>query len=201
MDTATYPAESVKTFCKALVVMHVNRDGGKECAKLVKDFNVHAYPTLLMIKPNGEVLKRVEGGLEKPDDFLGTWTNDFWNKYVEGANAKPQDAKVMAENLYAIVTWFPDSQSGKQAADAVKQANANPDFKKLFEELTRKGDRENLAAKADAQMKMAKKKDAIETYKKLATDFADDKEGKDAAAMLKKMNVKLDAPAAPGDKK
>ena len=201
MDTGTYPAESVKTFCKALVVMHVNRDGGKDCAKLVKDFDVHAYPTLLMIQPNGEVLKRIEGGLEKPDDFIGAWTNDFWNNYANASNAKPQDAKAMAENLYPIVTWFPDTKAGKQAADAVKQESGNPEFKKLFEELKKKGERENLAAKADAQMRMAKKKDAIETYKKLVTDFPDDKEGKDAAATLKKLGVKLDAPAAGPDGK
>ncbi|MCC6737590.1 MAG: hypothetical protein IT452_00980 [Planctomycetia bacterium] len=186
----------MKNFCKNLVVMHVNRDGGKESATLVKDFKVNAYPTLLMIKPNGEVLQRVEGGLEKPEHFLGKWVNEFWNKYADAANAKPQDAKAMAENLCPLLAWYPDTEMGKRAADALKQASQNPDFRTIYDGLAKKGERENLWAKADAQMKLGKKKEATETYRKLATDFPDDKEGKDAAAILKKMGVKLDAPPA-----
>src|SRR5436190_14545872 len=154
MDTGTYPAESVKTFCKSLVVMHVNRDGGKDCAKLVKDFDVHAYPTLLMLKPNGEILKKVEGGLEKPEDFLGTWTNDNWNAWGAALKAQPPDMKAAAKAIFEVVAWFPDSEAAKEAKrqrDSVKEDAA---FKAEWEALQRSQDRMMLSTKADAQMKL-----------------------------------------------
>jgi hypothetical protein len=200
MDTGTYPAESVKTFCKQLVVMHVNRDGGKECAKLVKEFDVHAYPTLLMIKPNGEILKKVEGGLEKPEDFLGKWTNDGWNAWTDALNAKPPDLKAAAKAMFDVIAWYPDSDGAKEATRQKDRVKDDATFKAEWDSLQKAHDLMLLTAKADAQMKMAKKKEAIETYKKLATAFPEEKEGKNAAALLKKMGVKLDAPP-PAEKK
>lgn len=199
MDTGAYPDDSVKKFCEPLVLMHVNGGGGKDAARLVKDFKVNAWPTLVMLKPSGEVLKRVEGGLETPDAFTGKWTGDVWNAYVNAQNAKPQEGKAMAENLFLLVTWYSHSEWGKKAVDAAKQAEGNPDFKAAWDDLKKKHELENWPLKADAQLKLGKKNDAIETYKLIATTYPDEKQGKDAAAMLKKLGVKMDA--APAEKK
>lgn len=200
MDKNSFPAESVKKFLEPILVMKVDCNAGKESVKLAREFTVNAYPTLVMIKPNGETLKRIEGGLETPEQFTSSWTNEFWNAYVNAQNAKPQDAKAMATNLAALTTWFPATDMGKRAADAATQAKSNPDFKAAWDETIATLERENLNAKADAQMKLGKRKEAVESYKALATAHAGTKEGDAAAALLKKMGVKLDAPAA-GDQK
>ncbi|MCE9582543.1 MAG: thioredoxin family protein [Planctomycetes bacterium] len=201
MDKNSFPADSVKKFLEPILVMKVDCNAGKDSVKLAKDFAVNAYPTLVMIKPNGETLKRIEGGLETPDQFTTSWTNEFWNAYVNAQNAKPQDGKAMATNLAVLVTWFPASEMGKRAVDAVKQSEGNPDFKAAWDEITKTTERENLSAKADAQTKLGKKKEAIETYKVLAMNHAGTKEGDAAAALLKKAGIKLDPPAAGGDAK
>lgn len=201
MDTGAYPADSVKKFCEPFVLMHVDKGGGKDAAKMVKEFEVKALPTLIMLKPNGEILKKIEGGLETPDAFTGNWTTDLWNAYVNAQNAKPQDGKAMAEGLFPLTAWYAHSEWGKKAADAAKQAEANPDFKTRWAELKKQHELENWPVKAEAQLKLNKKKEAIETYKLIATTYPDEKQGKDAAAILKKMGVKMDAPADGGDKK
>lgn len=197
MDAATYPADSVKKFLGGMVVMKINPEAGKDTKKIADQFDVNSYPRLIMLSPKGEAVQTVKGGLETPDEFLGEWGSDAWNEYVEGNNAKPQDVKKMAHGLFTVVAWFPDGPNGAKAKDAKDKLKDDAAFKTEWDALQKTHDREILAAKADAQIKLGKKKDATETYKKLATDFPDDKEGKDAAAALKKMGVKVEPPAEP----
>ncbi len=194
MDAESYPLDDVKKFLEPMVVMKINPNGGKENKKLAEQFEVNSYPRLIMLKPNGEQLHVVKGGLKGKDQFIGGWTTHFWNAYVGASNAKPQDGKVAAQNLFPLVTWFAHSPMGAQAKDAVKQMEGNPDFKTEWEALTKKNEFDTLVAKAPALMKLGKKDDAKAAYKALATDYPDTKEGKDAAAMCKKLGVKLDAP-------
>lgn len=196
MDTGAYPSDVVKKFLEPIVHMKVNTAAGKDGAKLAKLFEVHAWPTLVMIMPSGEVLKRIEGGLESPDQFTGGWTGDFWNDYVNAENATPPDKKKIAENLFVLATWFPHSDYGKKAQENKKRYENDADFKSRWEELEQETERKNLWAKADARLKLKMKKDEIvEPLKSLVEKHAGTKEGKDAAALLKKMGVKLDPPA------
>ncbi|MBI2920966.1 MAG: hypothetical protein HYY18_07765 [Planctomycetes bacterium] len=196
MDTGAYPSDVVKKFLEPIVHMKVNTAAGKDGARLAKLFEVDAWPTLVMILPNGDVLKRIEGGLESPEQFTGGWTGDFWNEYAGAENAAPQDKKKIAENLFILVTWFPHSEYGQKAAESKKRYENDADFKARWEELAKETERKNLWAKADARMKLKKKKDEIvEPLKALVEMHAGSKEATDAAALLKKMGVKLEPPA------
>jgi hypothetical protein len=192
----SYPADTVKKFLEPIVPMKLNTQVGTEGPKIAKEFDVRALPTLVMITPNGETLKRIEGGLETPDQFTGAWTVDLWNLYVGCQNATPQDKKGMAKNLFPLATWFPQSEHGKKALEIAKENEKDPDFKSTWDELAAQTERQNLWAKADAQMKLRRKKDEIvATLKTIVEKHPDSKEATDSKALLKKMGVKLEEPA------
>ncbi|MEK7470283.1 MAG: hypothetical protein AAB074_23175 [Planctomycetota bacterium] len=196
MDTVTYPSDMVKKFLEPLVVMYVNPTAGKENQKLGAQFNVDSYPRMVVVTPKGETLIEIKGGLTSPEDFVGGLVNDWWNNYVNAQNAKPQDVPVIAKNIWLLMTWFPHSDAASKAAETKKQFDSNEEFKATWEPLQKAHEREMLDAKADAQLKLGKKKEAIETWKALLTGYEGSKEAENAAKMLKKLGVKLDPPPA-----
>ncbi|KAF0243911.1 MAG: hypothetical protein FD180_2992 [Planctomycetota bacterium] len=196
MDTVTYPSDLVKKFLEPLVVMYVNPTAGKENQKLGAQFDVNSYPRLVVVTPKGDTLIEIKGGLTSPEDFVGGLVNGWWNLYVDAQNAKPQNVPVMAKNVWLLTTWFPHCEAGRKAAETKKQFESNAEFKAVWEPLQKAHECEMLAAKADAELKLGKKKEAIETYKALLAGHEGTKEAENAAKTLKKLGVKLDAPPA-----
>lgn len=198
MDADTYPREDVKKFLGAMIVMKINPEAGKEQRKVADQFDVNSYPRLIVMTPKGEILEEVKGS-PKADAFERRFTVGRWNEYVAGQDAKPPDHAKMAKNLFTLATWYPQTEYGVKAAETAKAHMSTPEFKTAWDELQTTHDRESTSLKADAQLKLGKKKEAIETYKDVATRFPGTKEGDAAAAALKKLGVKL-APAGEAGK-
>jgi thioredoxin-related protein len=185
----------VKKFLNTMVTLKLNAEVPKENAKIKEKFEVTGFPRLLAVTPKGDVVG-VIGGYVPPADFESNMTSENWNRYVNAANAQPQDMKVMAENLFVLATWFPESKYGLEARDIAAKNEGNPDFKAKWDEMAANTARESLYAKADALLKMGKKNDAKEAYKELAEKHAGTKEGDEAVKMCSKLGVKLGTPPA-----
>ena len=197
MDADTYPREDVKKFLGSMILMKINPEAGKEQRKVADQFDVNSYPRLIVLTPKGEILEEIKGRPE-PDAFERSYTTDRWNEFVGAQDAKPRDHVKMAKNLFTIATWYPQTEHGKKAAESAKTNMSSPEFKAAWDELQTTHDRESTSLKADAQLKLGKKKEAIETYKDVATRFPGTKEGDAAAAALKKLGVKLAPPGEAG---
>lgn len=194
MDTDAYPREDVKKLLGAMVVMKINPETSKEGKKVADSFDVNSYPRLIILTPKGDKLKEIKGS-PQPDGWEGSLTTEYWNAMVEAQNAKPQDFKGMARNIATLVMWYPETSKGKEAAKLVEQYKGQADFTAEYKSQMARYERENMAAKADAQLKLGKKKDAIETWKALRAAHPGTPEAEEAEKQLKKAGVKLDAPA------
>lgn len=192
MDTEAYPREDVKKFFAPMIMLKHNPELGKVEKAVADKYSVNSFPRLIVITPTGEVIKEIKGS-PQPHSYEASFTNDYWNKYVGGQDSN--DMKTMATNLWMLVTWYPESKYGKEAQTVMKRHEADAVFKSTWDELQKNHVRGMLAAKADAQLKLNKKKEATESYKQLATDHPGTKEGDEALKVLKKLGVKFEDPA------
>lgn len=200
MDTGAYPSDAVKKFLEPMVLMKLSTETTKEGARLAKLFELTSWPTILILLPSGEVLRRL-GAMEVPDQFLAGCISEYWNAWMAAEGAAPQDKKKIAENMFLLATWFPQTDQGKHATGERKRYEADPEWKARWDELAKETERRNLWAKADARVKLKRKKEEIsEPLKALVENHAGSKEAGDAAALAKKLGLKLDAPAG-GPKK
>ncbi len=194
MDTDAYPREDVKKLLGAMIVMKINPETSKEGKKVAESFDVNSFPRLIFLTPKGDKLKEIKGS-PQPDGWEGSLTTEFWNAMVEAQNAKPQDWKGMARNVAMLVKWYPETSKGKEAVKLVEQYKDQADFTAEYKAQMTTHNREMLAAKADAQLKLGKKKDAIVTWKALLEAHPGTPEADEAAKQLKKAGVKIEAPA------
>lgn len=193
MDTEAYPREDVKKLLGAMIVIKINPETSKEGKKVAEDFDVHSFPRLIILTPKGDKLKEIKGS-PKPEGYEGSFTGELWNAYVGFQDAKPQDVKGMASSLAKLVMWYPDTKYGKEAARIKEQYKDKADFTEQWNKDMAQHELELQALKADAQLKLGKKKEAIETWKALRAAHPDTPECAEAEKQLKKLNVKLDAP-------
>lgn len=193
METDTWPREDVKAFIADKVCVRLIPGNGKGAKKACDDFKVTGYPTTILVTPDGREIAR-NGGKLPPDSFVSS----FQNKASQdlGSIDTDKDPKAAAEKLFVIATSFSAIDLGKRAADLAAKAT-NEEFKKAYEEQTKSWQRTSLWQQAMYHLKNNKKDDGIATLKTLLAAQPETKEGKDAKAMLKKMNVKLEEQPAP----
>ena len=194
MDTEAYPREDVKKLLGAMVVMKINPELSKENRKIADSFSVNSYPRLIVLTPKGEKIEEIKGS-PQPDSWEGSFTTDYWNAYVGAQNAKPQDMKEMAKNLATLSMWYPETERGKEAAKIAEQHKENAEFTDEYKARMTAHALEMLVAKADAQLKLGKKKEAIESWKAVRSGYAGTPQATEAEKQLKKLGVKLDPPA------
>lgn len=200
MDTGAYPSDAVKKFLEPMVLMKVSTETTKEGGRLSQTFALTSWPTILILLPNGEILRRL-GAMEVPDQFLAGCISEYWNAWMGAEGAAPQDKKKIAENMFILATWFPQTDQGKHAIGEKKRYESDPEWKTRWDELAKETERKNLWARADARVKLKRKKEEIaEPLKALVVNHAGTKEATDAAALAKKLGLKLDAPAGEGKK-
>jgi thioredoxin-related protein len=191
MDKDTWPREDVQKFLSAMVCVKVNPGKGKDQKKLYDGFAVTGVPTLLLIDPSGKELVRC-GGKPPPDSFIGAFVNKAWNALADAE--KSGDMKAAAEQAFYLKTWFPETDAGKRAADAVAKHSADEAFKKTLDELQSAHDRTTLLNRGNWQLRMRKKAEAEAAFRELVEAHPDSKEAEEAKKTLKKMGVKLEAP-------
>jgi hypothetical protein len=201
MDAGTYPQADVKKFLGAMICMKINPETSKPGKKLAQQFDVNSYPRLILFDPKGEILHVVKGA---PADGEGSFAHEFsyeiWNAFVAAQDAQPRDWNGMAKNLLVLATWLTDSDVGKQAVDRIEKLDATKEFHDAMVLAKAKQERELLAVKAPAQLKLGKKKEAIESWQALVTGHPDTPEATAAAAELKKLGVKVGPTEAPAKK-
>jgi thioredoxin-related protein len=117
LDVHTYSNEHVAGFINAnLVPIKIDAEKG-EGIEIAKKYGVAAYPTIVVIKSNGEEIDRILGYVPA-EPFLKTITD-----YVEGRNTigtlqadlekKPDDASLQ----YALAEKFQDRNNAAKAAE------------------------------------------------------------------------------------
>jgi hypothetical protein len=193
MDTEAYPREDVKKLLGTMLVIKINPELNKENKKIADSFQANSYPRLIILTPKGEKLEEIKGS-PQPDDWEGSLTTDTWNAYVGAQNAKPQDMKEMAKNLAKLEMWYPETAKAKEAVKLAERYKDNAEFTGEWKARMDAHELEQMAAKADAQIKLGKKKEAIETWKALLAAHPGTPEAAEAEKQLKKAGVKLDPP-------
>jgi hypothetical protein len=194
MDTDAYPREDVKKLLGAMIVIKINPELSKENKKIADSFQANSFPRLIFLTPKGDVLEEIKGS-PQPDGWEGSLTVDHWNAYVGAQNAKPQDMKGMAKNLSTLAMWYPETKYGKEALQIAEQNKGNAEFAAEWKARMDAHAFEQLVAKADAQFKLGKKKDAIESWKLIRSTYPGTPQAAEAEKQLKKAGVKLDPPA------
>lgn len=184
----------MKKLLGPMVVVKFNYEVQKDGKALKEKFGVKGPPKLYAVTPQGVVVGDI-GGYVPPESFEGNLTSEAWNKYVGAQNENPQNQKAMAENLFLLATWFPQSAKGAEALELRKKFEANAEFKAKWDELQAKNDKEVLVLKAPALLKLGRKDDAKTAYREIYDKYPGTPEADEAAKALKKLGVKLDAPA------
>ncbi len=193
METDTWPRDEVKTFLADKVCVRVNPGKGADQKKRMDDFAVKTVPAMILISPEGKELVRA-AGKPAPGAFVSYFVNQRWNDMI--AAEKAQDWKATAEHAFILTTWFPGTEAAKRAEGILASRGETPDFKAALEAVKAANDRAILLAKADLLVQDKKKKaEAIEAYKAVIAAHPDSKEAEAAKVALKKLGVKLDAPA------
>jgi tetratricopeptide (TPR) repeat protein len=183
LDQVTYKDEKVVAYLNSIVA--VKYDAEKDEGKvLAKQFKVKAYPTLVLLGPDGNEVDRHVGYLD-PDQFLeiiegyqnGIGTVGYYQAELE---KNPGDLEV----LYAL---------GMKHADAVRPDEARAALEKVLEI---DGDSKN---KADIWSSLGyvmyaddRYDEAAAYYNKLIAEFPDSKEKDDAYQMLARVYYAMD---------
>jgi hypothetical protein len=191
MDAATYPREDVKKLLGTMVCMKINPEASKANKKIGDQFHVDSYPRLLLIAPNGDVISTSRGEPES-DKFGAACTEDAGKAMNEASRATPPNWSVVAKNAVVLLTWFPQSDEVTQNSKWFEQIGGLKAYRDAFAEAKAAHERMILAAKAPAQLQLGKKKEAIETWKALATTYPDTPEAAEATKQLTKLHVKLE---------
>ncbi len=193
METDTWPRDEVKAFLADKVCVKVNPGKGPDQKKRMDDFGVKAVPAMILISPDGQELVRA-AGKPAPGTFTSYFVNQRWNDMI--AAEKAQDWKATAGHAFILTTWFPGTEAANRAEGIIASRGEQADFKAALEAAKSANERAVLLGKANLLLQdKTKKNEAIEAFRAVIAAHADSKEAEAAKAALKKLGVKLDAPA------
>jgi tetratricopeptide (TPR) repeat protein len=165
LEKNTFSQASVADAMKDMISIHLEAGQG-ESSELSKKFNIHAYPTLVVVDPNGEEIDRFIG-YRPPEPF------------------KKEIARILAgentiQSLRQKVAKTPDDVDAAVALGA-KLASARPDeVTKYFDDLGAKVKAKDkptqarvLLERAAALLEAQKTEDAAKAAETLVKDYAD----------------------------
>jgi len=174
MDDSTYPDPYVQKFLKNFELGMVNAEVD---TSLAARYGVRSYPTILLLKPNGDEIDRIVG-YYPPEEFVTQIVNAYAGVgTLDYYLAKLQDDPESAQANYDVAQKYRWQGHYDKAQDY---------FKKVMS--LDGGNAAGLAAQADfnlghMQYKLKNYLAAIEVWRQMSRDFASAPESVDAELM------------------
>ncbi len=164
LDEVTYKDEKVVQFLNGIIPVKLDAEKG-EGETLAKKFKIGAYPTLILLGPDGKEIDRHLGYLdaEKFVEVMDGYKNGIGTVayYETKVKENPKDA----ESWKILGTKYADAARAK---DAKKALNT---YLELTPDASGDDKAEVLYTLADANYKAKSYEESIKIYKKMAVEF------------------------------